>query len=202
MYVQVPWYAHGSYLSPPCFEAGLSSFCTFLCSRLADLQLLADSPAPTSHLATGLLGLESQTTLSGFYVNSRNWAQVGWLSCADPFPSRQSLKWTVFYGSPPPMKLTACQVLLKSFWHVFAVCAYAHTCRDRRTTVGSRHWTWAVRLVSKSFTHGVILLAQSLPRRQVNEPKETRISITQVCYAMCPVAFELYEHAEKTLRDR
>lgn len=156
-------------------------------------------------------GIESQTTLSGFYVNSRNWAQVGWLSRVDPFPSRKFLKWTVLYGSPSlypcqspmtqSMRLTAWQVLLKSFWHVFAVCPYAHTCRDQRT-VGSRHWTWADRLVSKPFTHWVILLAQSLPRRQVNEPKETHISITQVYYAMCPDAFETYEHAEKTLRDR
>lgn len=67
----VPWYAHGSYLStfqesvlPPCFKTGLSSFCTFLYSRLLTYSLLlADSPAPTSHLATRLLGLESDNLI-------------------------------------------------------------------------------------------------------------------------------------------
>lgn len=54
-------------------EAGLSCSATFLSSSwLAGLLLLAASPVPTSHPATGLLGLEIQTALSGFSEKARN----------------------------------------------------------------------------------------------------------------------------------
>lgn len=129
---------------------------TFPFSRLAGLQLLADSPVPRSHPATGLLGLEVQTTLPDSDVNSRAWTQWPGFYVLNHSPTSVFKQFYMAAPFPPSLSVT-CDLVYKVTYMPSLSEIFSHLHNLWELVFSLNMWvqalTSAVKIASKPFTH-------------------------------------------------